>query len=177
MKKLKTISIKGKPYTTVAERIKYLSEEKEDYNISSEYEYYPERKMWVVKARLAFDGGRFYDGLAQEVESDDYKQVNHASALENAQTSAVGRACAMAGIGITDSMASVDEINKAQSRSKEPTGKFCSICGQEMVTSAAGRLYCKEEYGAHRGKKGQAVDTKPPVQEEIVTIEDMKEPF
>jgi transcriptional regulator NrdR family protein len=39
--------------------------------------------------------------------------VNKTAALENAETSAVGRALAMMGIGVIESIASVDEINKA----------------------------------------------------------------
>ena len=112
----KAISIKGKAYVQVKDRILFLSSEQEqDYSISTEYEYFNERKMWVVKATLNLRGN-IYTGLAQEVESDDYKQVNHSSALENCETSAVGRACAMAGIGVLDSIASVDEMNKAGNR-------------------------------------------------------------
>jgi hypothetical protein len=54
-----------------------------------------------------------YTGLAQEIESANYKEVNFTSALENAETSAVGRACAMAGIGIDGGIASADEVKKA----------------------------------------------------------------
>jgi len=112
----KAISIKGKSYIQVKDRILFLSSEFEGkYEIRTDYQYFPERKMWVVKATLGLDG-REYTGLAQEVESDDYKQVNHTSALENCETSAVGRACAMAGIGVLDSIASADEINKASNR-------------------------------------------------------------
>jgi hypothetical protein len=75
--------------------------------------------MWVVKASLSLfrDGLECtYTGLAQEIESENYKEVNFSSALENAETSAVGRACAMAGIGIDGGIASADEVNKALAR-------------------------------------------------------------
>jgi hypothetical protein len=116
--KLPTINIKGKEYVQVKDRILYLSEYLKEYSIETDYTYYPERKMWVVKAKLTLDK-HTYTGLAQEVESDDYRQVNHSSALENCETSAVGRACAMAGIGVIDSIASVDEINKAKNRTQK----------------------------------------------------------
>lgn len=113
----KAMKIKGKDYVQVKDRILYLSEKHPDaYSIDTEYQYFPEQRMWVVKAYLLIGANR-YTGLAQEVESDDYKQVNHTSALENCETSAVGRACAMAGIGVLDSIASVDEINKANNQS------------------------------------------------------------
>lgn len=118
---MKTIQIKGKDYVTVNERIKFIADNFE-YSIASDYEYFPEQKMWVVKATLSLNKeGLAYEyvGLAQEVESSNYKDVNHTSALENAQTSAVGRACAMAGIGIDGSMASADEVVKAINRTDE----------------------------------------------------------
>jgi hypothetical protein len=49
--------------------------------------------------------------------------VNKTSALENAETSAVGRACAFAGIGVIDSIASADEVHKAINRSERTTQK------------------------------------------------------
>jgi hypothetical protein len=118
---MKTISIKGKDYVTVNERIKYIAENYE-YSIASDYEYFPEQKMWVVKATLSINKeGLAYEyvGLAQEVESPNYKDVNHTSALENAQTSAIGRCCAFAGIGIDGGIASADEVQKAINRTDE----------------------------------------------------------
>ena len=119
--KMQTVKIKGKDYVPVHERIKWLNENYE-YNIQSDYQYYSERKMWVVKATLTIHGAErdyIYTGLAQEIESDNYREVNHTSALENAETSAVGRACAMANIGIDTGIASADEINKAINRVQE----------------------------------------------------------
>jgi len=118
---MKKIQIKGKDYVTVSERIKYLAENYQ-YSIYSEYEYYPEQKMWVVKATLSINKDNLayeYVGLAQEVESANYKDVNHTSALENAQTSAIGRCCAFAGIGIDGGIASADEVEKAINRTDE----------------------------------------------------------
>ena len=113
----KAIQIKGKNYVQVKDRILALADDEKGYSIETDYEYFAERKMWVVKAKLSYNG-QVYTGLAQEIESDNYKEVNHTSALENAETSAVGRACAMAGIGVLDSIASVDEINKANNRTQ-----------------------------------------------------------
>jgi hypothetical protein len=118
---MNTIKIKGKDYVPVSERIKHLAEH-HDYSINTEYEYFPERKMWVVKATLVIkkDCERWsYTGLAQEVESNNYKEVNHTSALENAETSAIGRAAAFAGLGIDGGIASADEVTKAINRVDE----------------------------------------------------------
>ena len=118
---MNTIKIKGKDYVTVSERLKHLAENYQ-YAINTDYKYFEERKMWVVKASLLIhkNGGVFeYTGLAQEIESNNYKEVNHTSALENAETSAVGRACAMAGIGIDGGIASAEEVSKAINRVDE----------------------------------------------------------
>lgn len=119
-KTFKTANIKGKQYVEVKERLLYLSNSFDgEYSINTEYEYFEARKMWVVKATLTLvqDGiQNTYTGLAQEIESESFKDVNHTSALENCETSAVGRACAMAGIGIETSIASADEVNKAINR-------------------------------------------------------------
>lgn len=120
----KAMKIKGKDYVQVKDRILFLAEHFDaKYSIETSYDYFPERKMWVVKATLTIDG-QTYTGLAQELESST--GVNQTSALENAETSAVGRACAMAGIGVIDSIASTDEITKAENRVKTPVQQSSS---------------------------------------------------
>ncbi len=153
----KAVKIKGKDYVLVKDRILALAE-KGEYSIETNYDYFPERKMWVVKATLAIKGHSF-TGLAQELEGEGY--INKTSALENAETSAVGRACAMAGIGVIDSIASVDEINKAQTREfntskageaigsgEVPFGDNndkCPKCGADMKMKKDGTgVYCSD---------------------------------
>jgi len=138
----KAINIKGKDYVEVCQRILYLSEKYEEkYSIETDYEFFEKLKMWVVKATLTI-GECKYTGLAQEIIDDGY--INKTSALENCETSAVGRACAMAGIGVIDSIASVDEINKAHAReifkpvTQAPvldsvTKIVCTKCGKDLI--------------------------------------------
>lgn len=97
--------------------------------------------MWVVKATLTMINTlESFTGLAQEIEESS--NINKTSALENAETSAVGRACAFAGIGVIDGIASVDEINKATNRSARtedtPTG------GTKPKTLTAPDEFCPE---------------------------------
>ena len=122
---MKTVNIKGKEYIPVNERLKYLAANF-IYSINTDYQYFQEQKMWVVKATLCITNGNqltTFTGLAQEIESSNYKDVNHTSALENAETSAVGRACAMAGIGIDTGIASADEVSKAIARQNGEVSK------------------------------------------------------
>lgn len=111
----KAVDIKGKKYVLVSDRV--LSLEGTKYDVETEVLFTPSdiQDTWVVKATLRTENG-VYTGHAQEVIGDGF--INKTSALENAETSAVGRAFAMAGIGVIDSIASVDEINKANNRLK-----------------------------------------------------------
>jgi len=116
-RKLKTITIHSRQYVEVKERILALVENGEPYSINTEYQYFPERKMWVVKATLTMlESLESFTWLAQEIEGSS--NINATSALENAETSAVWRACAFAWIWVIDWIASVDEINKAVNRTE-----------------------------------------------------------
>ena len=116
--KNKAIKFRWQDYVQVKDRINFLSENHEwEYSIETEYQFI-EPKTWVVKAKLTI-WNCVYNWLAQEIEWTSF--INKTSALENAETSAVGRACAMAWIWVIDSIASVDEINKATNRKWEFT--------------------------------------------------------
>lgn len=157
-RKLKTIWIHGKQYVEVKERILALVDSWLPYAINTEYQYFPEQKMWVVKATLTMvDTMESFSWLAQEIE--DSSNINKTSALENAETSAVGRACAFAGIGVIDGIASVDEINKAVNRSNRtedtPTG------GTKPKTLTSPDEFCPECWESCETKKGTTKDWRP----------------
>jgi len=54
----------------------------------------------------------YYTGYAEERDNNGF--INKTSALENAETSALGRALAFAGYGVTSSIASGEEVVRAQ---------------------------------------------------------------
>lgn len=115
MTKLKTVDIKGKPYVMVHDRILEFHRLYKNGSISSSH--VKEGETWIVRTTIQPDmenAGRVFTGLAQEVEGDGF--INKTSALENAETSAVGRALGMLGIGIIDGIASADEIHKSENR-------------------------------------------------------------
>jgi hypothetical protein len=120
-KSLKEKAIKvqgGKEYVLVADRVIYFNEKYPDGCIQTEIARW-EGDTIAVKATAYPEGlaGRFFTGLAQEVIGEG--PVNKTSALENAETSAVGRCLAFMGIGVIDSIASADEIHKANNRATE----------------------------------------------------------
>ena len=107
----KAIDIKGKKYVLVSDRIIFFNETYPEGSIQTELLSDPSSDVIVVKATVTPEIGRVFNGLAQETKGEG--MVNKTSALENAETSAVGRALAMMGIGVIDSIASVDEMAKA----------------------------------------------------------------
>ena len=108
------VLINGNEYVTVAERLEKLHREYDKVAIETEIRRFDE-EIVLVKAILTIDDKKFI-GHAQEVIGSS--EVNSTSALENAETSAVGRALAFAGLGVNGSIASADEIIKAEDRSR-----------------------------------------------------------
>ena len=108
------VLINGNEYVTVAERLEKLHREYDKIAIETEILRFDE-EIVLVKAILTIDDKKFI-GHAQEIIGSS--QVNSTSALENAETSAVGRALAFAGLAVNGSIASADEIKKAEDRSR-----------------------------------------------------------
>jgi len=111
--KEKAIKIQGKDYVLVSDRIIYFNDTYLNSSISTELISESQSVMVVVKATILPDLNkpeRKFTGHSQAKWGEGF--INKTSALENAETSAVGRALAMMGIGVIDSIASVDEIKK-----------------------------------------------------------------
>lgn len=111
--KAKAIQIKGKDYVLVSDRVLYFNETYPNGAIITERVESDNPQMEVIKAVVIPDvktPERRFTGYSQAIRGDWY--INKTSALENAETSAVGRALAFMGIGVIESIASVDEIKK-----------------------------------------------------------------
>lgn len=121
------VNIKGKVYTTVAERINDLAEATHGhYSLTTEIVQFSD-ELAVMKATISVrrleaevgdDGSgvslsyQNYTGHAFERRDDKSSMVNKTSHLENAETSAIGRALAAAGFGGGE-YASADEVGFA----------------------------------------------------------------
>lgn len=114
------ISIHGRDYKTVALRV---SEFREDHPIKDSWaiitEELPAPEGYVkVRARIVNPEGRdVATGLAEEKRGAS--QINRTSALENCETSAIGRALAAAGYGGSE-YASANEVENAIHQQSEP---------------------------------------------------------
>lgn len=110
MKELKTVNIKGKPYVMVNERIVYFRKIYPEGSIITEL-LSSTNGVHTFKAMAINNGNVLATGHASEIEGSS--NVNKTSALENAETSAVGRALGILGIGIDSSIASAEEVSNA----------------------------------------------------------------
>lgn len=119
--KNKAVKIQGKNYVLVADRILFFNNNFPKGAIKTEIISVPGDPKIIYRASVypdASDAERVFIGHAQETEGQGY--INKNSATENCETSAVGRALAMMGIGVIDSVASADEVYSAKFKSSQP---------------------------------------------------------
>lgn len=103
------VNIRGKEYQTVAKRIADFRAKHELYTI--ETEVISNADLVVVKATIKDEQGRVIaTGYAEEVRNST--NINKTSALENCETSAVGRALAFFGLGGSE-IVSANEVSDA----------------------------------------------------------------
>jgi len=116
--KSKAVKIQGKEYVLVADRIVFFNENFPNGSITTEIITKPEDDKIIIKALVIPNSEkpeRKFTGFSQATVGQGF--INKTSALENAETSAVGRALALMGIGVIESIASADEVNKSKNAS------------------------------------------------------------
>ena len=110
-KEIKTTNIKGKDYAEVNQRIKVFRMLYPNGCIQTSIESL-ENGVVVMKAVVKDEEDHVLGtGYAYEKESSSF--INKTSYIENCETSAVGRALGMLGIGIDTSVASYEEVANA----------------------------------------------------------------
>lgn len=105
-----------KKYANVNERIKAFRSLYPEGTIETEIVYHNDGLI-VMRTKVGYmnEDGTFHllgTGTAQEDQSSSY--INNTSYIENCETSSVGRALAMCGLGIDNSIASAEEVNNAK---------------------------------------------------------------
>jgi hypothetical protein len=110
------VNIHGKQYLTVARRTNDFRERHPDYGIHTEILSIDDATV-VCRAVITDEAGRqISSGIAEE--SRTSSRINQTSAVENCETSAVGRALAFFGMAGTE-IASADEVAGAISQQKQ----------------------------------------------------------
>lgn len=157
---MKTIEIKGKQYVEVNERIKYFRENFKSHKIQTEI-ISLDTGVVVMKASI-LDEENNVIATGHAYEKEDSSFINKTSYIENCETSAVGRALGMLGIGIDTSIASAEEVENAilnqenkPVKKEQTTEKVkCSKCGK-VINSRMAQAFngmCADCYKESKGK-------------------------
>lgn len=119
----KTIAIKGKDYVTINERVKCFRNcpEFDGWSIKTEILHFDKDSVVFKSTITDKDGKVLATGHAQEDRTST--MINKTSYVENCETSAVGRALGLLGIGIENSIATYDEVKRAISAQEEIESK------------------------------------------------------
>jgi hypothetical protein len=113
------VNIHGKQYQTVALRVKNFREAHADFTLFTEI-IHRDGEMVVMKASIMDDKGRVI-ATGHSEERRAASTINKTSALENAETSAIGRALAAFGLGGTE-FATADEVANAITQQRGASG-------------------------------------------------------
>ena len=150
-----TIDVKGRQYAEVNQRIKAFRMLYPEGFITTNIEKL-EDGMCVIKASVGYiqvyvdskenkmitDKIILGTGIAYEKENSTF--INKTSYIENCETSAVGRALAMCGIGIDTSVASAEEVQNAIANQNKDSIEDLEGLIKETETNAIELL---EHYG------------------------------
>lgn len=110
---MKTVDIKGKPYIMVNERIKEFRANDSFKGWSIETEITNLSSSGVIFKAIVKDEKGIVKATGHAMEKSDSSFINKTSHIENCETSALGRALGILGIGIDASLASAEEVTNA----------------------------------------------------------------
>ena len=158
------VKIHGKDYLTVAERVTMIKKEtKGNYSIMTELLKF-EGGSIVMRATLKIDSNVYTGTAMEEIGSS---QINTTSALENCESSAIGRSAAAGGwIGDSNQFCSADELTNAlKQQASKPVDK------KPVTKSKPTTVKVGEVYG------GVKVVEDEEFAKELITVEAIKEKF
>lgn len=144
------VNIHGKTYSTVALRVKEFREEhKLDLSIET---LLVERDDTTVVMKASITDGERVLATGYAEERRDASLINKTSALENCETSAIGRALAAFGMAGTE-YASADEVANAisnQGSDQKPVAQKATTKQIEMLFNLAKQQGYNEKADAHK---------------------------
>ena len=154
MKDTGIVNIHGKEYKTAAKRVDEFRKEHGTKLAIITSIVSIDEKMVVMKAEISDENLRVIaTGFAEE--NRQASQINRTSALENCETSAIGRALANFGLGGGE-YASADEVANAINQQSQPVKKTYSRLDFDEVRETINAIDDEkslDEYGAELKKK------------------------
>jgi len=137
------VNIRGKEYMTVALRVQQFREKHPLWAIETHVEDRTEEYV-VMRCEISNEEGRILaTGHAEEFRKSS--QINSTSALENAETSCIGRALAALGFGGSE-FASANEVQNAVAQQAKPRGNIDKAL--EAISKAESMPILKTVYEA-----------------------------
>ena len=141
------VTIHGKEYKTVAERVTELHRDHKGQSLSIETELVSWSDGVVIFKSIVTTGSGIFTGYAYEREGAS--QINKTSALENCETSSIGRAIAAAGYSGTE-YASANEVQNAINQQKNDTFSTTDIAPRPLTKQYAEMIKDLTQYKDHK---------------------------
>lgn len=145
-------------YVTVNERIMKFYEKYPEGRIVTEIISWQDGVI-VMKATVYRDSNNIPAATGHAYEKEGSSFINQTSALENAESSATGRALAMLGFEIKKSIASYEEVanaklNQDSKETKNNNNKIVTSANKNLLLSAASKKgYTKDVFESMLEKK------------------------
>jgi hypothetical protein len=131
---IRTIDIKGKPYTPVAERVRLVHETRESFEII-ESAPIQAGDRWLWRAIIRVDE-RQYIGTAEVKLNARPGSADATDPWACAETSAIGRALGFANLGVVESIASADEVIQAVEQ-EQPQDETINAVSKPLYNAAS----------------------------------------
>ena len=116
LKNSPTVDIKGKSYTQVSTRINIFRKYFPTASIETQITYNDDVRV-IIQTKISLNDKVIATGYAEEVRGDG-NYINQTSAVENCETSSIGRALSNLGLGGSE-YASANELENALSQQEQ----------------------------------------------------------
>ena len=156
---VRTVSIKGRAYVDVAERVR-LAHDLGGYTMLGTETFTIEGTgRWWVRVTIGVSEAR-YSGTAEIKLSARAGTADGDSPYECAETSALGRALGFAGLGVLDAIASADEVSR--NRVARETADTAALPARPVAPDAADCDRQRDHPGDHPGDTAMLARSQQP---------------
>ena len=158
MDNLATVDIKGKPYVEVKTRVQWFRKNIENGCIETEILHFDKESI-MCKTKIHVNGALVATGMAHE--DMNASPVNKTSFVECCETSSVGRALGMMGIGIESSVDTAGTVKAAiaQQEASERHDELMRYKAESLSSKLMMAIEADDEEGVSEVEKDYRGDT------------------